>query len=55
MNFLLMLQAYGTQPSPGSSVSQFDFDGNGFIDVYDLLVMLNSQPEINESTSPWKQ
>ncbi len=46
MDFLLMLQAYGTQPSKGSQAAAFDFNGNGMIDLQDFLEMLAQQPPI---------
>lgn len=44
MDFLLMLQAYGTEMTPGSQASFFDFNGNGIIDVMDILEMLWNEP-----------
>ena len=44
MDFLLVLQAYGTEFTPGSDVSVFDFNGNGIIDVMDILQMLWNEP-----------
>lgn len=44
MDLLLMLQAYGTELTPGSDASAFDFNGNGMIDMYDFLQMLTKQP-----------
>lgn len=44
MDFLLMLQAYGTELTPGSQASFFDFNGNGIIDVMDILEMLWNEP-----------
>jgi Ca2+-binding EF-hand superfamily protein len=49
MDFLLMLTAYGITLTPGSSVSEFDFNGNGYIDVNDIMEMLSIRHElINE-------
>ena len=48
MNFLLMLAAYGTPLTPGSDASEFDFNGNGQIDVFDIMDMLAMQPSANE-------
>ena len=45
MNFLLMLSAYGIELSPDSDAAEFDFNGNGQIDMQDLLTMLSIQPE----------
>lgn len=44
MDFLLMLQAYGVDLTPGSQASLFDFNGNGIIDVMDILQMLSNEP-----------
>lgn len=44
MNFLLMLASFGTPYTPGSSVSEFDFNENGQIDVFDILDMLAMKP-----------
>ena len=48
MDFLLMLAAYGTPLTPGSDASEFDFNGNGQIDVFDIMDMLAMQPSANE-------
>ena len=44
MNFLLMLSAYGIELSPNSDAAEFDFNGNGQIDMQDILTMLSMQP-----------
>lgn len=54
MNFLLLLTAYGTTPSEGSQAAEFDFNGNGVIDMYDFLEMLSQQPDLDEQTTQWK-
>jgi len=54
MDFLLLLTAFGTNPSPGSQAAEFDFDGNGVIDMYDFLEMLSRQPDLDEQTTSWK-
>ena len=46
MDLLLLLQAYGTTPFPGSDAYQLDFNGNGIIDMVDFLEMLSRQPPI---------
>tara|TARA_Y100001972_G_scaffold122863_1_gene169189 strand:- start:96 stop:284 length:189 start_codon:yes stop_codon:yes gene_type:complete len=48
MNFLLMLSAYGTPLSPSDDVWEFDFNGNGFIDVFDMMDMLSMQPSVDK-------
>ena len=48
MNFLLMLSAFGIPLTPGSDASEFDFNGNGQIDVFDIMDMLAMQPSPNE-------
>ena len=44
MNFLLMLAAFGNPLSPSDDAWEFDFNGNGSIDVQDIMTMLSSQP-----------
>tara|TARA_Y100000114_G_scaffold91786_1_gene85245 strand:- start:56 stop:244 length:189 start_codon:yes stop_codon:yes gene_type:complete len=48
MNFLLMLSAYGIELSPNSDAAEFDFNGNGQIDIQDLITMLSIQPPVDE-------
>jgi hypothetical protein len=48
MNFLLMLSAFGNPLSPSDDAWEFDFNGNGSIDVQDIMTMLSSQPSPNE-------
>jgi len=48
MNFLLMLSAFGNPLTPGSDASEFDFNGNGVIDIFDIMDMLSMQPSIDE-------
>ena len=48
MNFLLMLAAYGIPLTPGSDASEFDFNENGIIDIFDIMDMLSMQPSIDE-------
>ena len=43
MDLLLLLQAFGTCPSPGSQASEFDFNNNGTIDMADFIHMLSLQ------------
>ena len=40
MNFLLMLSAFGNPLSPSDDAWEFDFNGNGFIDIFDIMDML---------------
>tara|TARA_Y100001972_G_C7662673_1_gene334475 strand:- start:2536 stop:2751 length:216 start_codon:yes stop_codon:yes gene_type:complete len=55
MDFLLILQAFGTSPTPGSDASEFDFNNNGQIDMQDVLTFLSYQPppsdEVGETTN----
>lgn len=55
MDFLLILQAFGTALTPGSDASEFDFNSNGQIDMQDILTFLSYQPplpdEVGETTS----
>jgi len=44
MNFILMLSAFGIELSPNSDAAEFDFNGNGQIDMQDLMTMLSMQP-----------
>ena len=48
MNFLLMLSAFGNPLSPSDDAYEFDFNGNGFIDIFDIMDMLSMQPSANE-------
>ncbi len=48
MNFLLMLSAFGITLTPGSDASEFDFNGNGVIDIFDIMDMLSMQPSVDE-------
>jgi len=48
MNFLLMLSAFGNPLSPSDDAWEFDFNGNGSIDVHDIMTMLSSQPSSKE-------
>jgi len=45
MNLLLLLTAYGNTIDPNSDAAAFDYNGNGVIDVSDLIVHLNQQPQ----------
>jgi len=49
MDFLLMLSAYGTELTPGSDAWAFDFNGNGVIDVLDIMKMLSMEPPPTKS------
>ena len=46
MDLLLLLQAYGHEVAVGSDAWQFDYNGNGVIDMYDFLQHLSQQPPI---------
>ena len=48
MNFLLMLSAFGNPLSPSDDAWVCDFNGNGFIDIFDIMDMLSMQPSIDE-------
>ena len=48
MTFLLMLSAFGNPLSPSDDAWEFDFNGNGFIDIFDIMDMLSMQPSVNE-------
>ena len=48
MNFLLMLSAFGNPLSPNDDAWEFDFNGNGFIDIFDIMDMLSMQPSVDE-------
>ncbi len=51
MDLLLLLQAFGNCPEPGSDAAQFDFNNNGTIDMADFIHMLSLQPPIAEDTT----
>lgn len=51
MDFLLMLQAYGHPLTEGSDAWAFDFNGNGLIDMADVLHMLTFQPPLDKVSS----
>ena len=51
MDLLLLLQAFGNYPPPGSDAAQFDFNSNGVIDMSDFIHMLSLQPPIAEDTT----
>ena len=48
MNFLLMVTAYGLPLTPQDDAWEFDFNGNGFIDIFDIMDMLSMQPSVDE-------
>ena len=48
MNFLLMVAAYGLPLTPQDDASEFDLNGNGQIDIFDIMDMLAMQPSPNE-------
>lgn len=48
MNFLLMLSAYNSVLSPEDDAWEFDYNGNGIIDITDIMDMLSMQPSINK-------
>jgi hypothetical protein len=48
MNFLLMLSAFGNPLSPSDDAWEFDFNGNGFIDIFDIMDMLSMQSSVDE-------
>jgi len=48
MDLLLLLANYGEAVTPGSHVACVDFNGDGFITMYDFLEMLSQQPPINK-------
>jgi len=48
MNFLLMLSAFGNPLSPSDDAWEFDFNGNGQIDVFDIIDMLAIKPSPNK-------
>ena len=40
--------AFGNPLSPSDDAYEFDFNGNGFIDIFDIMDMLSMQPSVNE-------
>ena len=51
MDLLLLLQAFGNCPPPGSDAAQFDFNNNGVIDMVDFIHMLSLQPPLPDDTT----
>ena len=51
MDLLLLLQAFGNCPAPGSDAAQFDFNNNGVIDMVDFTHMLSLQPPLPDDTT----
>ena len=52
MDLLLLLTALGLPDlDPNSDAAQFDFNGNGVIDMQDFLHMLSLQPPITKDTT----
>ena len=51
MDFLLLLVGFGNPITPGSDMEQFDFNGNGVIDMQDFIHMLSIQPPITEENT----
>ena len=48
MDLLLLLANFGEHVSETSHAACVDFDGDGFIGMYDFLQMLSGQPPINK-------
>jgi len=48
MDFLLLLANYGQAIDPESHAACMDFNGDGFITMYDFLEMLSRQPLIEK-------
>lgn len=46
MDLLLLLQNFGNEYSAKSDVAAFDFNQDGVIGMYDLLMMLSQQPPL---------
>ena len=48
MDLLLLLANYGEAVTAGSHAACVDFNGDGFITMYDFLEKLSQQPPINK-------
>lgn len=48
MDLLLLLANFGQSISPDSHAACMDFNGDGYISMYDFLQMLSNQPPINK-------
>lgn len=48
MDLLLLLANFGQAVSEGSHAACVDFNGDGFISMYDFLYMLSNQPPITK-------
>lgn len=48
MDLLLVLSAFGNPVTPSDDAAQFDFNGNGVIDMQDFIHMLSLQPPLPE-------
>lgn len=49
MDFLLLLANYGQAIGADSHAACMDFNGDGFITMYDFLEMLSQQPNPDKS------
>lgn len=52
MDFLLLLGLYGTTLPPKSSGLHLDYNGDGVIDLHDLLEHLTNKPQ-TQGAAPW--
>ena len=51
MGFLVLLALYGSVLPPDSTGHYLDYNGDGGIDLYDLMEHLTKRPQVIENTT----
>ena len=51
MGFLVLLALYGSVLPPDSTGHYLDYNGDGIIDLYDLMEHLTKRPQVIENTT----
>jgi hypothetical protein len=51
MGFLVLLALYGSVLPPDSTGHYLDYNGDGVIDLYDLMEHLTKRPQVIENTT----
>ena len=51
MGFLVLLALYGSVLPPDSTGHYLDYNGDGVIDLYDLMEYLTKRPQVIENTT----
>ncbi len=51
MGFLALLALYGSVLPPDSTGHYLDYNGDGVIDLYDLMEHLTKRPQVIENTT----